>query len=132
MSSRAARRIVWLALLFLVPLPLLPMLGFVAWVPVARYVLLGGICLWMRLAEGPGGAVWQLTALFLGHAFVYALLLWALAWLGARGLARLPSAGRAALLAAGVVAGVLWAVATTPYVTPFGASARTNLPGVLR
>jgi hypothetical protein len=129
MSLHAARRIVWLALLFLVPLPLAI---FGAWIPVTRYLLLAGVCIAMRVAEGPGGVVWQLTAVFLGHALVYAGLLWIVAWLAARALRPLPPSLRAGSVAAGVLCALVWALATAPYVTPFGTAAHANLLGVLR
>ena len=129
MSPLATRRILWLALLLLLPLPMLSFDGFI---PVARYLLLGGVCIGMRIAEGPGGVVWQLTALFLAHAVVYALLLWAGAWLAARSLAALPSRTRGLVVAIAVCLCTLWALAAEPYVTPFGREARTNLVGVLR
>ena len=94
MSTRAARRLVWLALLFALPLP---MLIFGAWIPVSRYLLLFGVCVAMRVAEGPGGVVWQLAALFLGHALVYAVLLYGLAWSVTRALSDLRPPLRAAL-----------------------------------
>lgn len=129
MSPRTARHFVWLALLFVVPLP---MLVFGAWIPVARYLLLAGVCVAMRVAEGPGGVVWQLTAMFLGHALVYAGLLRIAAWLATRALRPLATPLRTGVVAVGVLAGLAWATATTPYVTPFGTAARANLLGVLR
>ena len=129
MSARAARRLLFLAALLIAPVP---MLGFGAFVPVARYVLLGAVCIGMRVAEGPGGVVWQLTALFLGHALVYAGLLWLAAWLAGRALGALPPPVRNAVVALLVVVGALWAVLSEPYVTPFGTTAHSDLFGVLR
>ncbi|MGH0030525.1 MAG: hypothetical protein ACQGVC_12090 [Myxococcota bacterium] len=130
MSPRAARRTLWLALLLVAPLPMLG--GFGAVVPVVRYGLLAGVCVAMRVAEGPGGVVWALFALFAVHALVYAALLWGAAWLAARALARVSPAARSAVVAGIVACGLIWATATTPYVTPFGTSARAGLPEVLR
>ncbi len=129
MSPRAARRVLFLALLLLAPLP---MLGFDAVAPVARYLLLGAVCVGMRLVEGPGGVVWQLAALFFGHALAYAVLLWAGAWLVARALAATGSTARGAVVVAAVVAATLWALIAEPYVTPFGPAARANLVAVLQ
>ena len=81
MSPRATRRLLFLALLLLLPLP---MLAFDALVPVVRFLLLGAVCLGMRWVEGPGGVVWQLATLFFGHALVYGAALWAVAWACAR------------------------------------------------
>lgn len=130
MSPRATRRTLFLGLLLLAPLPMLGV--YEAFVPVARYLLLAGVCLAMRIAEGPGGVVWQVFALFMGHALVYTGLLWVAAWLGARVLAPLSPSLRGAFVVGGLALAIVWTVASTPYVTPFGPSARANLPGVLR
>jgi hypothetical protein len=129
MSPHAARRLLWLAALLIVPLP---MLVFDAVVPVARYLLLAGLCVGMVIAEGPGGVVWQLAALFVSHALVYAALLYLLAWAIARALARTSARARAAAVAVAVAACLVWAIATQPYVTPFGRAAHANLLGVLQ
>jgi hypothetical protein len=129
MSPRAARRVLWLAALLLVPVPLLV---FDACAPVASYLLLAAVCVGMRVAEGPGGVVWQLTALFLAHAVVYAGLLHLAASLAARATAPLPAAARAAVVVVAVAAGVGFALIGEPYVTPFGTAARANLLGTLR
>jgi hypothetical protein len=129
MSPRAARRVLWLAALLLVPAP---MLVFGAWVPVAHYLLLAALCVGMRIAEGPGGVVWELTALLLAHALVYSALLYAGAWASARALGRVSPRARAALVAIAVTGCAVWAIAAQPYVTPFGRTARANLVAVLR
>lgn len=129
MSTRAARRVLLLAAILLAPLP---MFTFEGLVPVARYLLLAAICVGMRIAEGPGGVVWPLTGLFLAQAAVYGLLLWALAALVGRALRPLSPRTRGALVVVLVAAATLWAVASEPYVTPFGPAARGNLLLVLR
>jgi len=129
MSPRTAHRSLFLALLLMAPLP---MLGFDAFVPVARHLLLAGVCIGMRLVEGPGGVVWQLTALFLGHALVYAIALWLASWLVALLLRAFSDRLRGACVAALVVGALLWASFSEPYVTPFGRAARANLVEVLR
>jgi hypothetical protein len=86
----------------------------------------------MRIAEGPGGVVWEVTALFLSHALVYAAVLYAGAWGMARALGRASPRARAAVVAVAVAGCAVWAIATLPYVTPFGTTARANLLGVLR
>jgi hypothetical protein len=130
MTPRATRRLLWATLLLVVPLPVL--VAFGGHVPVVRFVLLAGVCVAMRVAEGPGGVVWQLTALFLAHALVYAVALWGAAWAGARLLAGLPRGPRVALLGVGVGGALLWALLAEPYETPFGSRAHANLIGVLR
>ena len=129
MSPRASRRVLFLTSLLLVPLP---MLTFDAFVPVARYLLLGAVCVGMRIAEGPGGVVWQLAALFFGHAVVYGLLLWLAAWAAGRALGALPARVRTGAIAFVVIVCGVWALATRPYVTTFGPAARANLVEVLR
>ena len=129
MSPRATRRVLFLALLVLVPLP---MFAFDALVPVARYLLLGAVCIGMRFVEGPGGVVWQLAALFFGHALVYGVAFWAVAWAAARALGGLPASLRGSVVASAIIAAALWAVLAEPYRTPFGRSAHANLIEVLR
>ena len=129
MSPRATRRTLFLAALLLAPLP---MFGFDAWLPVARYVLLAAVCVGMRVVEGPGGVVWQLTGLFLAHALVYGLLIWLATRFAERALRSLSSRSRGALVVSGVLGVLVWAIATQPYVTPFGPAARGNLLHVLR
>jgi hypothetical protein len=128
MSPRAARRVLWLFALALVPLP---MAVFDAVMPVVGYLLLAALCVGMRIAEGPGGVVWQMTALFASHAFVYAGALRLAAHAIARLLARLPDPARAALIGVAVAGASAWALFAQPYVTPFGTAARANLIGVL-
>jgi hypothetical protein len=129
MSPRSARRVLWLAALVLVPLP---MLMFGEQAPVLRYLVLAAVCVGMRIAEGPGGAVWELTALFLSHALVYAALLYAGARLAVRALAPVSAPARAAVVAVVVAGAAAWALLGEPYATPFGTAARANLLGVLR
>jgi hypothetical protein len=128
MSPRAARRVLWLAALVLVPLP---MAVFDAVMPVAGYLLLAAVCVGMRIAEGPGGVVWQMTALFASHALVYAGLLHLAARAIAGLLERLPAPARAAVVAIAVTGASAWALLRQPYLTPFGTAARANLLGVL-
>jgi hypothetical protein len=127
-SVRGARRLLWIAALLLVPLP---MLQFGAQVPVAQYLLLAGVCAALALFEGGGGILAILLALFLAHALVYALGLWAVAALAARLLGRLSPRARAAVTALVVLAGTAVALAGRPYVTPFDRTPRGNLLSVL-
>lgn len=125
MTPRATRRMLWLAALLLVPLP---MLQFGALVPVVRYLLLAGVTLGLIVAEGGGEIPYLFLALMLGHALVYAVLLWVVSWLIARGLWALSPAraGRAAIALAAV--GLLVALVTRPYVTPYSSvSLHSNL-----
>jgi hypothetical protein len=126
----ATRRLLWLAALVLVPLP---MFQFGAFVPVARYLLLAGVSFGLIASEGGGEIPYLFLALMLTHGVVYAGVLWLLAWALARGMwAVLPrSAGRVAVGLA--LAGLAVALFTKPYVTPFSAvSLHSNLPVVFR
>jgi hypothetical protein len=130
MTPQATRRTLWLAALLLVPLP---MLQFGAFVPVVRYLLLGGVTLGLIIAEGGGEIPYLFLGLMLGHALVYAGLLWAAAWAAVRGLWAVSptAAGRVALAIATV--GLLLALVTKPYVTPFSSvSLHSNLLVVLQ
>jgi hypothetical protein len=121
---RTARRLLWMLLCLLVPLP---MAVFGGLLPVAGMLVLAGVCVAMLAAEGGGGALGQLLALFLGHAVVYALALWAVAAVGARLLVERAPRSTPAWLAGAATLAVLLALALDVYVTPFGTSARGNL-----
>ena len=130
MTPRTARRLLWLVLLLTVPLP---MLGFGALVPVARYLLLAGVTAGLIVTEGMGAVPGQLLAFFLAHALLYA----GLAWLAAYAVVRLlgglgPRSVAPATL--GLVAVCLLVACTWElYVTPFASvSPRANLLHVLR
>ncbi len=109
------------------------MLIFGAWIPVSRYLLLAGVTGGLILSEGTGRIPNAMLLLMLGHAFVYAGLLWGVAWAVARGL-QLASTRRATRLALALVAaGALLALSTEPYRTPFASEApRASLLTVLR
>lgn len=74
MDPRRARRLLWLCLLVVVPVPIL-VVG-PGWIPVARLVFLGGITLSVVALESARGAVPALTAFLLAQAAIYAALLW--------------------------------------------------------
>lgn len=129
-ERRSTRRVLWIGALLLVPLP---MIKFGAWIPVSRYLLLGGVTGGLILAEGPGRIPNAMLIAMLGHALVYAGLLWGVAWALARALHRVAPVRSRNVALALVVAGVLIALATEPYVTPFASEApRANLLTVLR
>jgi hypothetical protein len=130
LSPRATRRLLWLAALAIVPLP---MVQFHELAPVTRYLLLAGVVAGLMWTEGTGTIPWLFFALMVGHALVYAGLLWVAAW----GLTRLlhaaapRRAGALALLL--VAAGVALTLAFDVYRTPFAAdSLHANLWTVLR
>ena len=126
----STRRILWLAALLLVPLP---MFRFEAVIPVARYVLLGGVTGGLILSEGTGTIPNLFFLLMTLHALVYAGLLYAASWLLARVLAALAPRPAPWLALALVVAASLVALSHEIYVTPFAAvSPRASLLDVLR
>jgi hypothetical protein len=117
MSVRAARRLLWLVSVFVVPFPFF--LVETGRVPVARLLQLAAAAFVMMLAEGTSGQIGTLTALLLGQAAVFLVLL----WLGASVLARLAgrfSPRRRLVAVLGVVlAGVVAASFADLYRTPF-------------
>lgn len=129
MSPRALRRLLWIAAVFAVPLPILA-LG-PGLVPAAHQLELGLLALAFGVVESAQGVTLVLAAAFLIPGLVYAAGLWLGAWLLARALAKLPSTTRtrAALLL--VMLGVAFALVEPIYVTPFSSrSARSSLLGV--
>ncbi len=131
MSTRASQRILWIASALLVPLPVLfPGPGLV---PAARFLMLGGVSLAVMLFESTRGAVAPLAALLLLQAIAWLALLWLVAGLAARALARLRSQARMRVTLALVAAALLLAATTEIYHTPFAAEvARGNLLHVYR
>ena len=130
MIPRSTRSILWLAALVLLPLP---MLQVGAMIPVTRYLLLAGVAAGLILTEGAGLIPNAMFALLLGHALVYAGLLWVAAWALAKGLHAAAPRAAGNLALALVAVAVIWAIATEPYFTPFAPdTARANLLRVLR
>jgi hypothetical protein len=128
-APKSARRILWLGLICMLPLP---MLQFGAEIPALRYLLLAGVTLGLIVSEGMGQVPGLVLALLLGHALVYAGLLWLVAWLAARALSGLAPRALAVTTLGLVVAGVIVTSAFDVYRTPFGArSMQVNLLHVL-
>jgi hypothetical protein len=128
-SPRAVRRLLWIAAVFALPLPILAFGPGL--VPAAHQLELGLLALAFGVVESMQGVTLALAAAFLVPGLVYAAGLWLAAWLLARALAKLPSTTRtrAALLL--VMLGVAFALAEPIYVTPFSSrSARSSLLGV--
>jgi hypothetical protein len=130
MSVLTSRRLLWIGLMLALPLPMLALED--ALVPVARFLLLGGVCIAVMLVEDAGGVVGLLALLFLAHAVVYAGLLWLLAFAISRGLGRLPPRRLGAITLATLVLAFLAATATRPYRTPFGRASHGSLIEVLQ
>ncbi len=130
LSSATVRRLLFLAAILLVPLPLFVMVP--ALVPVARFFELAVIC-WITIAiEGTAGVVGLLSIVMLAHALVYATLLWIVTGI----LVRLFDSYAPRLLlpvaAMLLVAGILLASISEPYATPFADTARAGFPEVYR
>jgi hypothetical protein len=119
----------WFSFLLTVPLPLL---GFGALIPVARFLLLAAVTAGLIVAEGMGTVAAALLAIFALHALVYAGLLWLLALLISRGLARLSARSVGPATVGLVAACLIVAAAFDLYVTPFASvSPRASLLHVL-
>ena len=128
MSVRTARRLLFLGLVVIAPLP---MLGYDAWIPDARFFLLAGVTTLVILFEGGAGPVPMIAVLFGAHALVYAGLLWAGAYVASRILGRVSPTARAiatwSLIAIGLAIGLGFEI----YATPFGSAPIANLLGAL-
>ena len=121
MSTRASRRILWIASALLVPLPVLfPGPGLV---PAARFLMLGGVSLAVMLFESARGAVGPLAALLLLQGIAWLGVLWLGAALAARLLTRLPPQARLRATLAIVLAGLVVGATVEIYHTPFAAEA---------
>ena len=120
--TRAVRRLLFLALLLMAPLPLAAAVAN-GLMPVARMWMLAGACLGVLLVEGGRGAVGLILALLGGQAALYTLVLFGVAALAARGLARLPGRARWIAPVALVLAGAVLTASVPVYHTPFRADA---------
>jgi hypothetical protein len=128
-SPRAVRWLLWLAALFVVPLPTVAFGPGL--VPAAHQLELGLLALAFGAVESTEGVTLLMAGLFLVSGLVYAALLWLLAWLAARVLAPLAPTTRTRLALLLVMLGVALAVAEPVYRTPFSSrSATSNLLGV--
>ena len=131
MSRRALRRLLWLAALAALPVPILG-IGSGS-VPPLHHLELGVLALVFTALERAQGIGPLLAALFLGQALVYALGLWLAAGLAAAALSRLPPLSRTRVAFFLVVLGLALAVAQPIYHTPYSArSAHSTLLDVYR
>lgn len=107
MSLRAFRRLVWLLLMLLLPLPYFMVeLGRV---PVAQLVMFALVTAPLLFTD-PGFTSGFIAGLFIAQSLLYGLLLW---WAAGRIAVRLPPPRR--LVAAAAIAGVLITVASQPF-----------------
>lgn len=118
MSRRTAQRVLWIAFLFLVPVPLLT---FGAFVPTMRLLELTTVIVITIVVEGGHGVALLLLGLFAAHTLVFALLLWIAARILAGLLERIAPAAIGVVTLALVASGLVAAVAVPVYDSPFHA-----------
>ena len=129
MSPRAARWILWLAALAMLPLP---MLLFGALIPVTRYLLLGGVSALLIVTEGGGQIPILALLLFLVHALVYAAATWLVCLWLTRALSRRAPGWLGPATVTFVLIGLAFTIGFDVYVTPFASvEPRANLLSVL-
>lgn len=129
MSPRNVRRVLWLAAIVLVPVPLIGLGSGLA--PTAHLLEIAALILAFGVIESMHGVTLQLLASFLIPALLYVALLWPLAWGVARILTPLAPLTRlrATLLIVMLCGG--YAAARPVYDTPFSSrSERSTLLGV--
>ncbi len=126
MSPRAARWILWVSFVLMVPVPIL--LFGPGLVPAARLIMLGGIALAVALFESSRGAVGMLAGILLAQGLLYAGLLWLAAYMASRLLGRLSAKNVTRITLAVVAASLLVTLSFEVYRGPFRAqSYRANL-----
>lgn len=127
MSTRAARWLLWLALVLMAPVPV--MTGVVtAVVPAARILMLAGVCLLVVVLESANGVVGLFGLLLVVQAIAYLVLFFGVAHVASRLLGRLSPRAVAAGALVLVVTGIALTAAFDVYQTPFrAASARGSL-----
>ena len=122
MSTDAARKILFAALALLLPLPFFA--ASVELAPLLRLGLLTAVLGAIVVEDGTAGTGGVLAGLLLAQGLVYAALLWWLAHLAARALARAAPRLRAAIL--GVAVALLVGLASLPvYRTPLSSRSAT-------
>jgi hypothetical protein len=117
MSIAAARRILWLAAVFVVPLPFF--LVETGLVPAARVLMLAAVTVAVIITEGSLGAVGIAAALLIGQGLLYLAILWMLTGLLLRPLRRRSSRTVAVITATLVVVAIVCASMFEIYHTPF-------------
>lgn len=121
MTHRTTRNLLWLALLLMAPAPVL--LGVASgFMPVARVLMLAGVCLAVIVVEGAQGAVDLLALMLFAQALVCGVLWFAVAAAVARLLVFLPRRVAVAGLALALTVGVIVTSSSSWYRTPFRAA----------
>ena len=105
MSRKAARRILWISFVLMLPVPIL--LTGPGLVPAARLFMLGAISLLFAVVENSRGAIGMLSVILLTQSLIYMGLLWLVAHALSRVLGRFPPTTVARVTLALVVAGLL-------------------------
>jgi hypothetical protein len=112
------RWVLFVALLATWPVPLFGLDGTL--VPVLRFAQLGTSLSGLIAAEGAGGMVASLLALFWAHVLIYGLILFGVASILVRAvLSRLPDRMRLVVVTAVVFALILWGSLADPYDSAF-------------
>jgi hypothetical protein len=119
MSRKTARRALWAAALFLVPVPLLAFAD--AFVPTMRVVELALVVLITIFVEGPHGVALLLLGLLAAHIVVYGLLLWLGTRIVAGSIERFAPGALAGITLALIGGGLLVTIAFPVYDSPFHA-----------
>ena len=118
MGSKPAAWLLFVALFFTWPLPLLGLEG--SFIPVARFLELALALCGLAVVEGTGGMVGLFLLLLWGHVLIYAGLLLGGVWLLRRlALERISRGARwvAVVLAVGGL--LAWSMLSSPYDTQF-------------
>ncbi len=125
MTRRTARRVGFLGLFALAPLPMLFLEG--ALVPAARYALLAALSAAVVVSEGASSAGTGIALIFAAHALGYGLLCWGAAALLARALCALPRPLGSVWLWGLLALGIALVLRFDVYRTPFGRAPWGNL-----
>ena len=131
MTVGTSRRLLWLALIFLLPFPVF--LGVITPViPVARTLMLSGVCLLVVVSEGTRGIADLFAVMLFAQALCHMILLWFVASALTHLLARVTRERLAVFTLTLILAGLIAGTAFSLYRTPLSAtSIRSNLLEVL-
>ena len=123
MSTRATRRVLFAALVLLLPVPFFAAAVEVA--PLARLLLLAAVLGAVVVEDGTAGTGGVLAGALAAQGLLYAGLLWGVAHLAARALGRARPGLRAGLVGAAVAALLLLACLPV-YRTPLSSRSATS------
>jgi len=129
LRSRSLRRLWFIGLWLLLPWPIFAFGD--AFVPAARYAILGIVAAAVAITEGASGPVGLILLLFASMTVGTTLGCWLLAWMIAKLLAVLPDTAARRVTFAALSIALLWALLFAPYHTHFGRAARGGLLEIL-